>query len=160
MKKKLVTILLIIVATITLGYLFFLSWLLGFLASKYVAGKSVGEGGKVGSIVIPFRRRGIHLHHWLYSLCLIGLSFATGIHFLTPAITFGLLGGLVFQGIYCYSDWHVILIRRTSHKSKRPPRPAGKPEERALSATPASGVLEGRSPSNKYFTNHREYHGS
>ena len=132
-----------------LGYLFFLSLLLGFLASKYVAGKSVGERGKVRSIIIPFRGWGIHLHHWLYSLCLIGCSFATGFHFLTPTITYGLLGGLVFQGIYCYSDWHIILNRRTSNKSKRPPRPIGEPGERVLSATPALEVLEGRSPSQK-----------
>jgi hypothetical protein len=33
-------------------------------------------------------------------------------HFLTPEITYGLLGGLVFQGIYCYGDWHVILVSR------------------------------------------------
>jgi len=112
MKKKLVTILLTIVATITLGYLFFLSGLLGFLASKYVAGKSAGERGKVRPIVIPFRRWGIHLHHWLYSLGLISLSSVTGIHFLTPAVTWGLMGGLVFQGIYCYNDWHIILVSR------------------------------------------------
>ena len=95
-----------------LGYLFFLSLLLGFLASKYVAGKSVGERGKIGSVVIPFRRRRIHLHHWLYSLWLIGVSFATGINFLTPTITYGLLGGSAFQGVYCYRDWHIILIGR------------------------------------------------
>ena len=124
MKKKLVTILLTIVATITYGYLFFLSWLLGLLASKYVAGKSAGEQGKVRSIIIPFRRWGIHLHHWLYSLCLIGFSSATGIHFLTPTITYGLLGGLVFQGIYYYNDWHVILNRRISNKSEMPLSPA------------------------------------
>ncbi len=112
MKKKLAAILSIIVTSITLGYLFFLSWLLGFLAGKYVAGKSVGERGKVRSIVIPFRRWGVHLHHWLYSLCLIGLSSTIGIYFLTPTITCGLLGGSVFQGIYCYSDWRIILISR------------------------------------------------
>lgn len=112
MKKKLITILLTIVATIAYGYLFFLSWLLVLLASRYAAGKSVGERGKVRSIVIPFRRRMVHFHHWLYSLCLIGFSSVTGVHFLSPAITYGLLGGLVFQGIYCYSDWHIILIRR------------------------------------------------
>ena len=112
MKKKLIAILLTIVASITFGYLFFLSWLLGFLASKYVAGKSVGERGKVNSLVIPFRRWEIHLHHWLYSLCLIGISSTIGIHFLAPAITWGLLSGLVFQGIYCYNDWHIILIGR------------------------------------------------
>ena len=112
MKKRLLATLSTIVATITLGYLFILSWLLGFLASKYVAGKSVGERGKVRSIVIPFRRWGIHLHHWLCSLFLISLSLTTGMHFLSPAVTYGLLGGLVFQGIYCYSDWHIILISR------------------------------------------------
>jgi len=54
MRKKLVTILLAIGATITLGYLFFLSGLVGFLASKYVAGESTGERGKVRPIVIPY----------------------------------------------------------------------------------------------------------
>ena len=112
MKKKLVSVLLAIAATITLGYLFFLSLLLGFLASKYVAGKSVGERGKVKAIVIPLRRWTVHLHHWLYSLCLIGFSSITGIHFLTPVITYGLLGGLVFQGIYCYNDWHIVLVSK------------------------------------------------
>ena len=43
---------------------------------------------------------------------LVSLSFTTGMHFLTPEITYGLLGGLVFQGIYCYGDWHVILVSR------------------------------------------------
>lgn len=143
MKKKLVTILLTIAASIVLGYLFLLSWLLGFLTTKHVAGKSVGERGKVRSIIIPFRGWGIHLHHWLYSLCLIGFSSASGIHFLTPTITYGLLGGLVFQGVYCYSDWHIILLRRTPNKSQRPLRPAGELGERALSATPTLGEFKG-----------------
>ena len=112
MKKRLFAILSTLVFAIMLGYLFLLSWLIGFLASKYVAGKSVGERGKVRSVVIPLRRWGVHLHHWLYSLFLISLSFSTGMHFLTPEITYGLLGGLVFQGIYCYGDWHVILVSR------------------------------------------------
>ena len=90
MKKRLFTILSTGVFTIILGYLFLLSWLIGFLASKYMAGKSIGERGKVRSVVIPLRRWGVHLHHWLYSLLLISLSFTTGMHFLTPAITYGL----------------------------------------------------------------------
>ena len=114
--KRLVAILLTVVATIMLGYLFFLSSLTGFLASKYTAGKSLGEPGKIRSLVIPFRKWGLHLHHWLYSLCLLGLSLATGIYILTPTITYGLFGGLIFQGIYCYSDWHIILISR--HKTR------------------------------------------
>lgn len=113
--KKLVAILLTVAATIMFGYIFFLGWLTGFLTSKYASGKSAGEPGKVRSLVIPFRKWGIHLHHWLYSLSLIGLSSITGIYILTSTITYGLLGGLVFQGIYCYSDWHIILINR--HKT-------------------------------------------
>jgi len=85
---------------------------IGFLASKYIAGKSVGERGKVKSIVIPLRKWGVHLHHWLYSVFLMSLSFTTGIHFLTPEVTYGLLSGLVFQGVYCYGDWHIILVSR------------------------------------------------
>ena len=112
MKKKLVTILIAVVTSAMLGYLFFLSWLLGFLVSKYLAGKSSGQRGKIRSIIIPLRSRKIHLHHWVSSLCLIGFSATAGIHFLTPAITYGLLGGLAFQGIYCYNDWHVILINK------------------------------------------------
>ena len=120
MKKKLITILVTIVVTITLGYLFFLSGLLALLASKYIAGKSAGERGKVGSFVIPFRRWGINLHHWLYALGLITLSSIIGIHFLTPAITYGLLGGVVFQGIYYYDDWRVIIIKKRQTKARRP----------------------------------------
>ena len=115
-EKRLAAIFLTITATIiTLGYLFLLSWLIGFLLSKYLAGKSAGEPGKVRSLVVPFRKWRFHFHHWLYSLCLTGLSLTTGIYLLTPNITYGLLGGLVFQGIYCYSDWYIILIKR--HKT-------------------------------------------
>ena len=83
MKKKLFTILSTVVFTILLGYLFLLSWLIGFLASRYVAGKSTGERGKVRSIVIPLRRWAVHLHHWLYSLFLVSISFTIGMHFST-----------------------------------------------------------------------------
>jgi hypothetical protein len=116
MKKRLFAILSTVVFTIMLGYLFLLSWLIGFLASKFVAGKSVGEQGRVRSVVIPLKRWGVHLHHWLYSLFLMSLSFTTGMHFLTPEITYGVLGGLVFQGIYCYGDWHVILVSKQQAK--------------------------------------------
>ena len=109
-----------------LGYLFFLSLLLGYLATKYMAAESVGERGKIRSIVIPFIRWRIHLHHWLYSLWLIGLSSATGMYFLTPTITYGLLGGVAFQGIYSYSDWHIILLKRHQTRAKDRLPAAGK----------------------------------
>jgi hypothetical protein len=115
MTRRPIAVLSTIVATVTLSPLFLFSCLLGFLASKYIAGSTIGEQGKLKSIVIPFRKWGIHIHHWLYSLFLMSLSTTTGIYFLTPTVSYGLLGGLVFQGIYCYSDWHVIVTSR--HKN-------------------------------------------
>jgi len=115
-KKKPVAILSIVSVSIALGYLFFLSCLLGVLICKYISGESVGERGKVRSIVFPFKRWRIHLHHWLYAGCLLVVFSITNVQFLHPMITFGFLGGLVFQGIYFYSDWHRIVVRR--HKTR------------------------------------------
>jgi hypothetical protein len=129
MKKRLVSIALTVVAGISLGYLFVLSWLLGFLTSKYIAGESSGEQGRFRSIIIPFRKWGIHLHHWLYSLGLMGLTSAIGLYFLSPTITYGLLGGSVFQGIYCYDDWHVVLVNKRQVR-KRPNSPQNNEPER------------------------------
>lgn len=117
MKRKLIAIISTVIAGFMFGYLFLLSLLIGFLASKYVAGKSSGKQGKLKSIIIPFRRWRVHLHHWLYSLWLIGFSFLTGMYFLTPVITYGLLGGSAFQGVYCYGDWHIIFISRYKIKT-------------------------------------------
>jgi hypothetical protein len=112
MKRKLVCILLVLATSIILGYLFFVGWLLGFGLTKYMAGKMSGKQGRIRSIVIPFGRHGVHLHHWLISLGIIILSLLIDIQFLASAISYGVLGGLVFQGIYCYGDWHKILITR------------------------------------------------
>ena len=101
-----------------LGYLFALSLLLGLLTSRFIAGKSTGVKGKIRSIVIPFGKQRVHLHHWLYSLWLIGISFVTGFHFLSPLITYGFLGGSMFQGIYSYGDWHVILVKQKQPTSQ------------------------------------------
>ena len=112
MKTKSVAVASVVATSITLGYLFLISWFLSFIVCKYLSSKSEGEPSKVVSIIIPVGRWKIHLHHWLCSLGLIGLSTTMGVYFLTPAVTYGLLGGLVFQGVYCYSDWHRIVLSR------------------------------------------------
>lgn len=112
MKKKPVAILSIVAVTIMLGYLFFLSWLIGLLFCKYMSGRSDGERGKVRSIVVPLRGWKVHLHHWFYAGCILVISSTTGVHVLAPIITYGFLGGFIFQGIYYYSDWHRIVIRK------------------------------------------------
>ena len=121
MKMRVLAVISSVTATVVLGHLFLLSLLLGVLASRYVAGNSAGERGRVGSIMIPFRRWQIHLHHWLYSLWLMGISLVTGTCFLSPHITCGFLGGLVFQGVYSYEDWHVVVVSRQQAGARRQP---------------------------------------
>jgi len=112
MKKRFAATTSIAFITFALGYLLVVSLLIGFLTSKYLSGKSTGERGKIGSIRIPFKRWRIHLHHWLYSLALIAVFAATGFHLLTPGLTYGFLLGVTIQGVYCYEDWHRILVDR------------------------------------------------
>ena len=102
----------VLIASMTFGYLFLVSFFIGFAASKYVGGKSETERGRLCSLIIPFGKWKFHLHHWLYSVGLLGFTSAAGVYLLTPPITYGLLGGLVFQGIYCYNDWHRIIVRK------------------------------------------------
>ena len=112
MKRKLVFIPPLLTAGIILGYLFFAGWLLGLLLTKYMAGKTSGKPGRIKSIVIPFGNYKIHFHHWLISSGIIILSLIINVRFLTSAVSYGVLSGSVFQGIYYYSDWHRILITR------------------------------------------------
>ncbi len=113
MRRKLLTVAVLIVAVILLGRLFLFYWLLGLLSSRFVSSKLPGEQGRFKSVFVPIIRWRLHLHHWLYSLCLLGLSWTLDIHFLSPVITYGLLGGFVFQGIYYYNDWYVVISGRS-----------------------------------------------
>lgn len=134
MKKRLLATVSSVVATVLLGYLFLLSLLLGFLASRYVAGNSAGKRGRIGSVIIPFRGWRIHLHHWLYSLWLMAITSLTGVYFLSPAVTYGLLGGMVFQGVYSYSDWHVVVVGRRRAEPKR------RASQEETSSAPPQGI--------------------
>ena len=112
MKTRLFVLASAAVATAALGYLFLASLALAFVASRRVSGEAAGKRGLFRSIVLPLGRWRVHLHHWLYSTWLIALSLATGVYVLSPEITFGILGGVAFQGLYQYSDWHVIVLNR------------------------------------------------
>jgi len=112
MKRKPVCILSLVAAGIILGYLFFVGWLLSFLVAKYIAGKASGKQGRVRSFILPFGKYKVHFHHWLISSGIIIVSLITNVCFLSTAIFYGALSGLVFQGIYYYNDWHKIVITR------------------------------------------------
>jgi hypothetical protein len=84
--------------------------ILGYLAAKIFSGKKSGCQGKIKSLTFSVGSWRIHLHHWLLGLgVLIAGIFYSFIPF--PKFSFGFLGGMIFQGILCYPDWHKIFIK-------------------------------------------------
>ena len=111
MKRK-ITLYALLSTGIIFGYLSFISWAVGFLIAKYLGGKTVGERGRLRSFFIPLGKRKIHLHHWLISSWIIVFALFKGVFLISPEVFCGFLGGLVFQGIYYYTDWYKILVPR------------------------------------------------
>ncbi len=117
LKRKLLSTVSLIAASLAMGPLFILSWVIGLAIGKMGGGKSAGKPGSVKSVIIPLWKWKIHFHHWLFSLGLISISAASDIYLMNPHVTWGLLGGLAFHGIYSYGDWHKIIIPR--HRDQR-----------------------------------------
>lgn len=112
-RKKLICIGLL-PAGVGLGYLFYISLVIGLVVSRYFSGEKDGIQGRVRSVIISWRRYELHLHHWFLS-SLAGAIFALqGSSLLIPELLYGFIGGLVFQGIYFYSDWYRIVKRKIS----------------------------------------------
>ncbi|MCL0070434.1 hypothetical protein M1N44_01480 [Dehalococcoidia bacterium] len=115
MKKRVAGLILLITVAIVVGYLAVVGWLTGFLIAKYGGGKQEGMRGRVRSVMVPLGRYSLHLHHWLICSALMVLAIVRSFYlFVPPEIFLGFLGGLAFQGVYCYSDWRRIIHRRHS----------------------------------------------
>lgn len=97
---------------LVMGYLFYLGCLLGYFVCKYCGGVEAGVQGRVRSIVIPLSSYEIHLHHWFLSTIAATVSAVQGFFLIAPGLFYGVLGGLILQGILCYGDWHRIVRRR------------------------------------------------
>lgn len=111
MRKRILGIAPVVAAGVTIGPVFVLSWVLGHAVGKFGGGRAEGIPGRVRSIIIPVGKWKLHLHHWVCSLGLMGIASSGGIYLFGPQVTYGFLGGLAFQGIYCYSDWYRIIKR-------------------------------------------------
>lgn len=111
--KRKITLVALFATCIILGYLSFIAWSAGFLLSKYLGSKTIGEPSKIRSYFIPLGKYRIHLHHWLLSSGVI-IAFAVfdGSYVLPSNLVYGFFGAIVFHGIYSYSDWYKVLIPR------------------------------------------------
>jgi len=111
MKRK-TTLFTLLSMGIIIGYISFISWIVGFVIAKYLGGKIDGERGRLRSFFVPLGKYKFHLHHWLISSGIMTIILLKDIYFLPPDLLYGFFGGLAFQGIYCYRDWHKIVISR------------------------------------------------
>lgn len=111
--RKKVFLIALLPAGIAWGYLFYLCLAIGFAISKYCGGRKDGSPGRVRSVIIPWRRYELHLHHWILFSMAGAMSAASGFFLVRPELFYGFLSGLAFQGIYCYGDWHRIVKRKS-----------------------------------------------
>jgi predicted Na+-dependent transporter len=84
----------------------YLGAIFGYFFAKFLS-------KRIQSIILEFKNWKLHLHHWIFSFLVLILAFI--FDFLSQ-FSLGILGGIIFQGIYCYSDWHKILIKNTPSK--------------------------------------------
>jgi len=111
MRKKIVLIS-VLVGFCLCGVLCYKTWIIAFIVTKYLSGRTDGKQGIVRSIIIPWRNYQFHVHHWCIALIIGGVCFAKGFYIMAPEISFGFLSAIIFQGIYCYGDWYRIIKRR------------------------------------------------
>jgi len=111
MRKK------IVLASLIVGFCFFgvlcyKSWIITFVITKCLSGRTDAKQGIVRSIIIPWRNYQLHLHHWFLALIVGGVFMVKGFYVLTPEVFYGGLSAIIFQGIYCYKDWYRIIKRK------------------------------------------------
>ena len=95
-----------------ISFQIYLGVLLGYFVAAFGAGKRTGEQGKIKSFVFETGSYKFHLHHWVIGIGILPLALHTDLSFLSNKFFSGLAGGLVFQGITCYSDWHKLIVKK------------------------------------------------
>lgn len=110
MRKKIVLISLVF-ALLLLGIISYKGWAVGFVVTRYLSGRKDGKRGIVRSIIISWRNYRLHLHHWFISTVGAGICAVKGFSILAPDVFYGFLSAVIFQGIYCYRDWHRIIMK-------------------------------------------------
>lgn len=111
MRKKIVLIGLI-VGFCFFGVFCYKTWIIAFVITKYLSGRTDGKQGIVKSIIIPWGNYQFHLHHWFIALIIGGVCLVKGFYILAPEVSYGCLSAVIFQGIYCYRDWHRIIRKK------------------------------------------------
>ena len=90
----------------------YLGVVIGYLGALVLAGKETGKQGTVKSLILDLGKYKVHLHHWVIGLGFMPVAWHCNLAFLSDQFFLGLMGGLICQGILCYSDWHQVIFRK------------------------------------------------
>ena len=103
--KKISFPVLISVISLNISIWFFCGAVIGYIFVNYFS-------KKIKSIKFSFSNYTIHLHHWLSASLALLIVIITGFYNSLPALLLGIGGGIAFEGIYCYNDWHKIIVKK------------------------------------------------
>ncbi|MFH1657203.1 MAG: hypothetical protein ABH919_01935 [bacterium] len=89
----------------------------GYFLARIFSGKSPGEQGKIKSVIFRLGDYRLHLHHWLWGLVtLLAFLIFDYSFFNYDKFSYGFLGGLIFQGVFCYCDWKKIIVKEKKYE--------------------------------------------
>lgn len=80
--------------------------------STHFSHKKITNGGKVNSIILNFGKWKFHFHHWLMGIVALFSCWLAGVLDIVPRIILGIVGGIVFHGLYLYDNWHKIIMKK------------------------------------------------
>ncbi len=83
----------------------FFGGLFGYLLAQFLS-------GKMNSVVLNMGNFKLHFHHWIMSALVLGLILLYEISPFMNQLFYGFLGGVIFQGVSNYSDWHKVFFKK------------------------------------------------
>jgi hypothetical protein len=94
----------------------FFGAIFGYLLTDFFSGKEAGLQGRIKSLAFDLGQWRIHFHHWMWGLGILISVFIININLPFNHFSYGVLGGMIFQGISCYPDWHRIIMRKKQNE--------------------------------------------
>ena len=91
--------------------------IMGYFVARIFSGKEAGPTGKIKSVIFHWGNYRLHLHHWFLGFATVLFALILDYSFFDYGkFSYSFLGGLIFQGIFCYCDWKKIIVKKKKHE--------------------------------------------
>ncbi len=114
--KKIVLPVATLVFSVWFSAVFTLGIVIGYLTTHF-SHKKITQSGEKNSVILNFGKWKFHFHHWLMGGVALLSCWLVGVLDVIPKIIVGMVGGIVFHGLYLYDNWHRIIIKNSKVKS-------------------------------------------